>query len=570
MVIFYHLYVLILILAVFGLWWEAWYALHQPDSTLIRWFAALCMLAIFTTMMFILLIINVGDAFTWARLRFIGLSSLPVVFLLCVLAYTGHEAWLTWRQVVPLFVIPLMTQLVIWLTPWWFYRSWQIQAVAGFNIEQVQYTGWFGVHNIYTYVLIGIALVIILRTIRRSSPFYRRQFVLIVVATGISIVTSLPAALGILPPGVPTFTPLSIITGTLLVGWALFRYRLLEIVPAAHEAIVRNLADAVLVVDNRHRLININPAAGRWLQHDERQIIGQPISQVFPQAETLLNCCPDEPESETELLLADGRVCEARVSGLYNRQRRMIGRLIMLRDITARKQAEREREQLIQDLEAYSRMVAHDLKNPLTVIMTYSSFLLMDKTLQDLNYPALIERLRHIHESAQIMNDIINSLLLLAALHSETRIPEEVLEMSRIVSRIVEQFQSHIEESRAEIYLPDTPLPNAAGYTPWIELVWMNYLSNALKYGGNPPCIAIKAEQQQGMISYQVSDNGKGLTPEQQAKVFEPFTRFHPGVEGHGLGLTTVKRIMQKLGGEAGVSSEPGKGSPFYFRLPAG
>src|SRR5262249_40902702 len=108
----------------------------------------------------------------------------------------------------------------------------------------------------------------------------------------------------------------------------------------------------------------------------------------------------------------------------------------------------------------------------------------------------------------------------------------------------------------------------AFGHITWIELVWVNYISNALKYGGRPPVIEIGAEHQDGVIRYYVRDNGNGLTPAQQAVVFEPFRRLQPQAEGHGIGLSIVRRIMEKLGGAAGVESEVGGGSLFYFTLP--
>jgi two-component system sensor histidine kinase/response regulator len=109
----------------------------------------------------------------------------------------------------------------------------------------------------------------------------------------------------------------------------------------------------------------------------------------------------------------------------------------------------------------------------------------------------------------------------------------------------------------------------ALGYGPWIEEVWANYLSNAMKYGGRPPRLELSADTMDGKVRFRVRDNGPGLTPEQQARLFTPFTRLHQArATGQGLGLSIVRRIMEKLGGEAWVESEPGKGSTFGFTLP--
>jgi signal transduction histidine kinase len=108
------------------------------------------------------------------------------------------------------------------------------------------------------------------------------------------------------------------------------------------------------------------------------------------------------------------------------------------------------------------------------------------------------------------------------------------------------------------------------GYAPWIEQVWINYLTNALKYSGDATQVKLGGERMvNGTVRYWVRDYGPGLSEEEQAALFRPFTRLNYQVEGHGLGLSIVKRIVEKLDGDVGVESTPGEGSTFYFTLPA-
>ena len=101
--------------------------------------------------------------------------------------------------------------------------------------------------------------------------------------------------------------------------------------------------------------------------------------------------------------------------------------------------------------------------------------------------------------------------------------------------------------------------------------MWTNYISNGLKYGGQPPRLELGASvESNGMVRFWVRDNGQGLTAEAQQFLFTEFTRLDGiRVEGHGLGLSIVRRIVEKLGGEVGLESEVGRGSLFYFTLPA-
>ncbi|MDD4193180.1 MAG: HAMP domain-containing sensor histidine kinase, partial [Mangrovibacterium sp.] len=103
--------------------------------------------------------------------------------------------------------------------------------------------------------------------------------------------------------------------------------------------------------------------------------------------------------------------------------------------------------------------------------------------------------------------------------------------------------------------------------------VWVNYLGNAVKYCGIPPIVELGAEQLYGenKVKFWIKDNGKGIAPRDQKKLFKPFTRLETTrAQGTGLGLSIAKRIIDKLGGEVGVFSNaiPGEGCLFYFILP--
>jgi signal transduction histidine kinase len=140
--------------------------------------------------------------------------------------------------------------------------------------------------------------------------------------------------------------------------------------------------------------------------------------------------------------------------------------------------------------------------------------------------------------------------------------------MARIVTDACERMEPMTQDYDAEIKMPEV-CPSALGYAPWIEEVWVNYLSNALKYGGQPPTIELGAdEQSDGFVRFWVRDDGPGILPDDQAKLFTPFTRLgQVELEGHGLGLSIVRRIVERLGGEVGMESEMGKGSLFFFTL---
>lgn len=228
----------------------------------------------------------------------------------------------------------------------------------------------------------------------------------------------------------------------------------------------------------------------------------------------------------------------------------------------------KQREQLIADLDAYNHTVAHDLKNPLSLITGYTSLIKM-YYLQDLP-GELGEWIVSIGHTATKMNTVINELLLLANIHQQS-VDVQPMNMENIITEVNSQLIQKITEFGAEIVTP-SDYPTVIGHTAWIEQVWNNYISNAIKYGGRPPKIELGfTELDNGMIKFWVRDNGDGLSKEAQTQLFSPFRRFSEGkAEGHGVGLSIVKRIEEKLGGEVGVESSGkiGEGSVFSFTLP--
>lgn len=229
-----------------------------------------------------------------------------------------------------------------------------------------------------------------------------------------------------------------------------------------------------------------------------------------------------------------------------------------------------EQTQLIGELDAYAHTVAHDLKNPLATIGGFAALL---ETGYGDDFPAEQRQsfAETIIRSVGHMSDIIEALLLLADVRQQDEIVMDVVDMGMVVHEAMARLYVVIQEAEAEIISPDI-WPEALGYMPWVAEIWANYISNAIKYGGRPCRIEVGADQpDEDTIRFWVQDNGRGLMPEEQAKLFIPFTRLAEtaGIQGHGLGLSIVQRIAEKLAGTVGVDSTPGEGSRFFFTLPS-
>ncbi|MDX9952750.1 MAG: GAF domain-containing sensor histidine kinase [Anaerolineae bacterium] len=256
-----------------------------------------------------------------------------------------------------------------------------------------------------------------------------------------------------------------------------------------------------------------------------------------------------------------------------------------------------EREQLIADLKAFSHTVAHDLKNPLTIMLGYSSLLV--EQFSETQSPELSSAEILLNTSDK-MSHIIDELLMFANVR-QAEVKLTPLDMATIIAE-VETRLAHLVTTKAARLSKRSDWPVALGYPAWVEEVWVNLVSNALKYGGRPdqgipPHVELgytllgaevpvsgtggaaptltqslhsTIQNPKPRIAFWVRDNGPGISPQAQARLFTPFTRLDAlRIEGHGLGLSIVKRMVEKLGGQVGIESTVGESACFFFTLPA-
>jgi signal transduction histidine kinase len=219
-----------------------------------------------------------------------------------------------------------------------------------------------------------------------------------------------------------------------------------------------------------------------------------------------------------------------------------------------------------EELDAFSHTVAHELGDSLASL---------DSSIRALSSEALPEQDRKDFQEGVIrtvhrMGDIIDGLLLLAEVR-KTAIKLMPVDMHVVTSNAEERF-SHIIRERRAILTKPSEWPMALGSAVWLEEVWANLISNALKYGGDPPELQLGADDHapQGQVRFWLRDNGSGLTQKEMNRLFRPFTQIQSGQAiGHGLGLSIIRRIIKKMGGTVGVESKVGEGALFFFTLPA-
>ncbi len=212
--------------------------------------------------------------------------------------------------------------------------------------------------------------------------------------------------------------------------------------------------------------------------------------------------------------------------------------------------------------------MSHELRNPLNAIMGFSQLLLYEKL-----SPIVEENVNHIHKAGKHMLTIINEVLDLARVESgRAQISMEVVDVDRLIGETFELVLPLAARNEIELThkSADEPLTIMADPTR-LSQVLLNFISNAIKYNNPNGRVRVYTQKQEGnRIRINVADTGIGLTPEDQTKLFIPFTRLgQKNVEGTGIGLTISRQLVELMNGEMGVESNADNGSTFWIEFAA-
>lgn len=525
---------------------------------------------------------SVERTFFWSKLSYFGITSTPLYFLLFAQSYSQHKDFSKSKWFYAFLVIPVLTILIVF-TNQYHHLHWQsIELKEGENLGHYTYGAWFWIFYVYTYLLMIWAFATIYWAVFKFPGHYKPQVISLLFGAGLPMITNLIYVFNINPIQGYDWTPISFCLSGLFIAFGVLRLRLFKLIPFARNIMVDNMEEGVLVVDSTRTIVDSNEAIIHLFGKDS--YIGKPFVEKFPEFFVLLD---DEftdkiHHKEVEVVRnGHSRYFDLTISEFKQKRRFFAGYLLILHEETDRVNAERAlrkvnddltnqikiKEGLISDLDAYSHMVAHDLKNMLGVIVSSSEAIAYSQKNNSGADVAAYNELIGI--SAKKTFNITRELLLLASIRKED-VKVSELNMQDLLDEVLPRLQPMIEETGAKFDYPES-WPLVMGHSQWIEEVWYNYLSNAMKYGGSPPVVKLGYQKEStNKIRFTVADNGTGLPQEELDKLFKQFTRLNGlKVKGHGLGLSIVKRILEKLGGEVGVTSEnkPGKGCVFSFVL---
>ncbi len=288
--------------------------------------------------------VNLSSKLVFAKFEYLGITMLPVMWFWFVIQYVNREKWLTRRNLLLMFICPVITILLTWTN--------NIHGLIWKNVQTdsinhlvmlVTHGAWFWIHVTYSYLLLLSGTLLLFHALFRSPRLYRGQISALLFCILIPWLGNFLYLSGLNPFTHLNLTPFGFIITGLAMALGLFRYRMFDLVPVASNVIIENMNDCVIVLNCQGRIVNYNPAAEAQFSFLRNGAIGQPIIQVLSNWSTLAESCKRDGWVRTELKLAVNdttRIYDLIISSLHDSRGHSKGHIMVWRDITEIKQAE--------------------------------------------------------------------------------------------------------------------------------------------------------------------------------------------------------------------------------------
>ncbi len=545
----------------------------------------------------------------WVRLRFAFALFIPALGLFFLLAYVGHEEWITWRVALLLAIQPCITLFAIWSNDtyhlqWTYYTTQTINGLVFASYQDATASPIYWMGQLYLLFIGGLLVYIIRHTMHRSPGILRGQVIYLLLAVLLPISGILFELFGLRPIPYLNWPVFTLCLSAVPLGLALFRYRLLDILPAAQSLVLQSMQDSVLVIDSQGHIVQANPAAALLLKEPLPNIIGHHIGEVFWGVPHLIRQYASVYEAQ-EVISVEGdegmRHYDLRISPLRNNDRHITGRILVLRDVGATKHAEqhalelaleRERTQLIK---SFISDTTHDIMTPISVIRV-SSYLLrsltdrigqavddarttpttsdvfLDKVQTSIN--AMREKSANLDASALRLQTLVEGMLEMVKLDRQvfTFIPTDINPLAEQTANL-QRFLAEEKGIQLELQL-DHSLPKIAVDSNQFIRVMQNLLTNALKHSSTNDKVIMRTCWKGEQVAFEVQDTGEGIPEDDLPRIFDRLYRVDKnrpvdsvGI-GLGLGLSIVKTIVSAHQGTIEVESTVGVGSTFRVLLP--
>ncbi|HET6597435.1 MAG TPA: histidine kinase N-terminal 7TM domain-containing protein [Anaerolineales bacterium] len=317
--------------------------------------------------------ISVEAKLFWFKVMFVGVTSIPTLFLIFALSFTRNESWLTPRNLGLLSLPPLLFLLLQWTNPYHhlMYQSLNIVQDNDSVVMEIIRGPWYLINVVYSYVVIGIGMFLLSQGALRSGPLYRYQYQMILVASLLPWAGNIFKELNFSSYGHLDLAPLTFGISGIIFALAILRTHFMDVVPVARSQLIETMQDGILVLDAQNRIVDINPAMEKFIKGKASSYLGK---NAYEALQPWMGIDEMEIFSEKTIPLDSFRYLDVRVTPLYDKNQLLNGRLMVFRDVTERKQVEKRLRQANDKLQGQlieigmlqSKLREQAIRDPLT------------------------------------------------------------------------------------------------------------------------------------------------------------------------------------------------------------
>jgi signal transduction histidine kinase len=528
-----------------------------------------------------------------AKFQYLGVAPIGVLWLMFTSRYS-RAAWPLFSDRllrVAVWLIPALTFVLV-LTNEQHHLHWlaieDVESAAGTRL--IYRAGpWYWVHVTYSYLLMALGTMMLVRGLRRFPPPYHRQTAMIIAGAIVPWVGNLLYLTEVMPAAGLDLTPIAFTVSGACFTFGIYRYQLFGLVPVARDMVIDSMEDGVLVLDAQRRIVDLNAAAERYTGVSMSSV-GRPVDEVVSWwTEATAEARPAAPAQPAIVKVEPGpRYFEVKVSTVRDPQQRFVGWLVLVHDISNRRRNEAERyaferrvqeQQKSESLMVLAGGVAHDFNNLLTGILGNADLLAITAP------PESDERraAEAIVIGAQRAADLVSKML---AYSGGGRVVPEQVDLDALVKEMVDLLGASVARHCTLRYHSPGPLPLVETDPTQIRQVVLNLIVNAAEAVDDNGVITVEtgveALDHAGLkqmtfgdqiepgeyVFIDVIDNGIGMSEGTMARMFDPF--YSTKDTGRGLGMAAVRGIVRSHRAALRVTSKEGQGTRFRVWFPLG
>ncbi|MGB7874601.1 MAG: histidine kinase N-terminal 7TM domain-containing protein [Anaerolineales bacterium] len=518
----------------------------------------------------------------WAKIQYFGIAALPLAAFLFALDFSGRSVWLTSSKFFALAALPAITLILALSNEFHhlIWADWHMETLMeNTSVLRFEYGPFFWANSLYAYGLLIAGTVLIVQALNRRPDVYRGQILSILVGYAFPWLTNVVSNLVY----DIDLTPFAFIVTSIAFAWSIFRHHLFESPPNAFETVIESMSDPVFILDMRNRIVNANPAAQQMLGLPASEVVDHQTTEVFARQTDILDIYEHAVNIREEITIgpeSQRHYYELSISPLTDRLDKILGRAIILHDISDRKQIENAmvmtRDRAVESSRIKSEFLArvsHELRTPLGVIRGYADLLSepVYGTLSELQSKAVSE----IIDSTERISDMVGELLDEARLAAgAVQLEIKSFKPAEVLEDVKEKMSVLANQKKLELAAElDSELPpQIVGDPTRIYQMVTNLTSNSIKFTKKGKVGIRFYLHDTDQWAMEVTDTGPGIPKEAHESIFEPFTQADSSIPrifgGTGLGLSIVKHLTNLMDGKITVESDVGSGSTFTVFLP--